>query len=85
MAEVTRWQLRSHVVDISKYNFAVTEVNPAFVWTRKDKEGRTEWNKLNQFANDGWELVSVTPITTAPASSQTFLLLYTFKRPVVES
>ncbi len=82
MAEVTRWKLWSHVVDISKSNFATTEVNPDFIWTRKDKEGRTEWDKLNQFANDGWELVSVAPITTALGSGQTYLLLYTFKRPV---
>jgi hypothetical protein len=82
MVAVTRWQLLPHVVSIAKANFATVEVDPAFVWTRKDKEGRTEWEKLNQFAADGWELVSVTPITTSPVGSQMNFLLYTFKRPM---
>ena len=82
MAEVTRWHLWAHVVNIAKSNFAVTNVDPAFIWSIKDKEGRTEWDKLQQFAADGWELVSVTPIVSAPASSQTYTLLYTFKRPI---
>jgi hypothetical protein len=83
MAEIIRWQLWAHVVNISTSNFATVTVDPALVWTKKDKQGRTEWEKLNQFAADGWELVSVTPIITSPISSQTFSLLYTFKRPLV--
>lgn len=82
MTDIIRWQLKSHVVDIAKVNFASVEVDPTFIWTRKDKEGRTEWDKLNQFAGEGWELVSVTPIVTSPASSAAFSLLYTFKRPM---
>jgi uncharacterized protein DUF4177 len=82
MAEVTRWEIWAHPVNITKVNFASIEVEPALIWTRKDKEGRTEWDKLQKFAADGWELVSVTPIVTASNLSHTSTLLYTFKRPV---
>ena len=82
MTETTRWQLWSHVVSITKANFRTVTVDPAHVWTIKDKEGRTEWDKLQQFAADGWELVSVTPITTTTTTSYTSTLLYSFKRPL---
>ncbi|MCX6083292.1 MAG: DUF4177 domain-containing protein [Chloroflexi bacterium] len=81
MENITRWQLQTHAVNIVKVGFTVPEINPTFIWERKDKEGKTDWDKLNKLANDGWELVSVTPIVTAH-SGQTFQLLYTFKRPL---
>ena len=82
MAEITRWQIMTHPVDITKFNFASVEVDPGFIWTRKDKDGRTEWDKLQQLSTEGWELVSVTPIVTASNLSHTSKLLYTFKRPM---
>ena len=82
MSSLTRWELKSRVVSIAQSNFAVTTVDPQLMWKRKDKEGQTDWEKLKQLAADGWELVSVTPIVTSPTSSQTFELLYTFKRPL---
>jgi hypothetical protein len=83
MAEVTCWELKCKAIDIVKSGFiGPSTVDPRFIWKEKDKDGQSEWDKLKQLASEGWELVSVTPITTAPASSQTFTLLYTFKRPV---
>jgi hypothetical protein len=82
MSSLTRWELKSRVVSIAESNFAVTTVDPKLMWKRKDKEGQTDLEKLKQLAADGWELVSVTPLVTCPASSQPFELLYTFKRPL---
>jgi hypothetical protein len=83
MSDVTRWELKSEAVNIVKSGFVgPSTVDPSFMWTEKDKQGHTQWEKLQKFAAEGWELVSVTPVTTAPASSQTFTLLYTFKRPL---
>lgn len=83
MADITRWELKMRTVDITEFSLlGVTTVDPKLVWKGKDKEGRSDWDKLKGLAAEGWELVSVTPITVAPNSGQTFTLLYTFKRPL---
>jgi hypothetical protein len=83
MSNITRWELKSEPVSIMKSGFvSPPTVDPSFMWTEKDKQGHTQWENLQKLAAEGWELVSVTPITTAPNHSQTFTLLYTFKRPL---
>jgi hypothetical protein len=83
MAEITRWQLKCRAIDIVKSGFvSPPTVDPRFIWKEKDKEGQSEWDRLQEIASEGWELVSVTPIHTAPDNNQTFTLLYTFKRPL---
>jgi hypothetical protein len=82
MPDVTRWQLWTHAVNITKANFASVTIDPSFVWTVKDKEGKTEWEKLQKLAADGWELISVTPIASVTSLGHTTTLLYTFKRPL---
>ena len=53
------------------------------LWTRKGRNtSKTDWDELKAMANDGWELVSVTPPTIAGGATTS--ILYTFKRPKVE-
>ena len=72
----------------------IEDGEPSSIWTKKDKGGSTEWDSLLKLANEGWELVSVTPVTSATYywqlygvrdaggwASSTRCLLYTFKRP----
>ena len=50
------------------------------VWKEQDERtGKTTWNVLEGIAKEGWELVSVTAITS---NGGTIRLLYTFKRPI---
>ena len=59
------------------------KVNASLVWTRKDKNtGKTDFDKLQELSAQGWELVSVTPITFTGSTRE---LLYTFKRPIEET
>ena len=58
--------------------------NPSEIWSRKDtKTGKSAWDDLKALASDGWELVSVTPISPPGyGAGITHYLLYTLKRPV---
>ena len=72
---MTAWELATHSADISAFGGPY----PSEVWTKKDKKtGKTAWDELRALAADGWELVSVVPITN---QGFTTYLLYTFKRP----
>jgi hypothetical protein len=52
-------------------------------WSLKDKKtGKTDWDKIQELPSQGWELVSVTPITVW--QGRTACLLYTFKRLIEE-
>ena len=82
MTVPTRWELLSYAINITQPSLTHAHVDPTFTLSLKDKDGKTEFDQLQQFAAEGWELVSVTPIATASATNQTFLLLYTFKRPI---
>lgn len=82
MTGLTRWELLSHAVNITQPDLAHAHVDPTYTLLKKEKDGKSEWDQLQQFAAEGWELVSVTPIATASATNQTFLLLFTFKRPI---
>ena len=82
MTQLTRWELLSYAVNITQPSLTHAHVDPMFTLSQKDKDGKTDWDQLQKFAAEGWELVSVTPIATTSATNQTFLLLYTFKRPI---
>ena len=82
MTQVTRWELMTFGANITKSNFATVTVDLSLLRTEKDKDGKTAWEKLQQLAADGWELVNVTPIVTASSLSYTSTLVYTFKRPM---
>ena len=52
---------------------------------KKSKDGKTTWDNIINLGEEGWELVSVTPITGNNADwSYTTYLVYTFKRPIEE-
>jgi DNA invertase Pin-like site-specific DNA recombinase len=76
---MTKWELKSMVCSISSEGF-IGGRDVSVIWSQKDRNtGKTNWDELKEIANDGWELVSVTPI--ASNQGTTIDLLYTFKRP----
>ncbi len=60
--------------------------DPSPVWTEADANGQTEWDHMMELGGQGWELVTVTPVTGywAGTPSATMGLVYTFKRPLPE-
>ncbi len=80
---MTKWELRTWPVNITKPGLPAHS-DPYVVWTDYDKEGKTAWDRFLTFADEGWELVSVTPIITTAQLGITGVLLYTFKRPKPE-
>jgi hypothetical protein len=83
-----KWQLNTYFVKIMAQKSEDKPVHgsspdPTLVWTRKRKDtGKTDWDGLQEFAAQGWELVSVTSIANPGESGCTFGLLYTFKKPL---
>lgn len=78
----TRWEYNAVQVFIRTAGL-VPQTDPSLVWTRKDKNGGTYWDSIQDLGADGWELVSVTAVTeNTSSSSYTNYLLYTFKRPL---
>jgi hypothetical protein len=74
-----KWELTTLYGDIKSGHVP----EPSKIWTIKDEKGMTTWDKLTKLANEGWELVSVTPINRKEIEgSSTAFLLYTLKRPI---
>jgi hypothetical protein len=54
---MTKWQLTTY--SARKFHHSIEGF-----WSVKDKKtGKTDWDKIQELASQGWELVSVTPIT----------------------
>ena len=57
-----QWELTTLVASIATgERFSV--IDPCAVWTVKEEDGKTAWDRLVAMADEGWELVSVTPIS----------------------
>ena len=52
------------------------------IWTKKNKDGSTDWHKIERAGLDGWELVNAIPITDSRGSTEKLLAI--FKRPLSE-
>ncbi len=78
---MTQWELTTLFAYIDTGGRLSVNIDPSAVWTVKGKDGKTSWDKLVAMANEGWELVSVTPISASTSAAYTSYLLYTFKRP----
>ncbi len=83
---MTKWELATYSVKI----LTGERSDPSYVWTKKDEEtDKSAWDNLTKMAAEGWELVSVTPISSLTifayeyrdVVTPTYYLLYTFKRP----
>ncbi len=77
---MTKWELEIYLsphIDVSVNEYLYS------LWEERDtKTGKRVGEDLQYMAAEGWELVSVTPITNN--NGATIRLLYTFKRPVEE-
>lgn len=79
-----KWEITAIVCK----NIFTTGLNPVLdgtqLWNRKIKgEDKTEWEMITCLAQQGWELICVTPLTGR--TGWTDQLLFTFKRPADES
>lgn len=68
-----KWDLATYYANIVDR----TGYDPSNIWTRKNADGKTDWDTLSDYALQGWELVSVTPID---CEGNTKYVLYSFKR-----
>ncbi len=85
---MTKWEYTAcvgHIRQVSPGERSYS-VLAQFIWTHKDKSGKTVWDTVQDFGKEGWELVSVTPIVESGSAgfAHTEDLLYTFKRPIEE-
>jgi hypothetical protein len=71
---VTVWEYSTLVVQIGSGEVSGAEA----IWTVKREHGLTDWERVVELGQQGWELVSITPIEV---NSDTEQLLYTYKRP----
>jgi hypothetical protein len=71
---MTRWAINSFLTQ----EFSS---DPSNIWTQRYTGRTTDYDEIMKLAEDGWELVSVTPLSK---SGRTHKLLYTFKRPIEE-
>jgi hypothetical protein len=55
--------------------------NAMALWEKKDKEGFTDLDSIRDYGEQGWELVSTSPIA---AAGTTTTVMFTFKRPKIE-
>jgi hypothetical protein len=74
-AETQKWDIK---VFVSKNATVSARKDASNLWKRKDKEGKSDLDRLREIASEGWELVSTTPLTFG---AQTEQVLFTFKRP----
>lgn len=72
------WELYSYVV--GNHGTFDGNVDATKIWGKKQPDGSSQWDDLQQIAKEGWELAGITPI--AWNNGVTRQLLYTFKRPL---
>lgn len=63
--------------DLTAYQVDIRGASATRIWAAEGAKTKS-WDDLKQMANNGWELVNVTPIA---CDGTTYSLLYTFKRP----
>ncbi len=74
---MTKWELTMLCVDVTHISYP----DPKKIWADKDKKtGKSTWDDLKELAADGWELVSVVPLSATHGI--TCMILYTLKRPL---
>ena len=85
MAQNWEYNIYSVYIRNGKGLLSFGSSDPSLVWKNKNQQGKTGWDELINYGKNGWELVSVTPITeNATEASYTSYLVYTFKRPIEE-
>lgn len=72
-----QWELAKYTAFLAHglHKFNVNDLD-----LKHPQTGKSLWDDLKSMAAQGWELVSVTPIS-GPEADCTTRLLYTFKRP----
>jgi hypothetical protein len=68
--EMKKWEINIFLANLG--------LDPSNLWNKKNKEGKSDFDKLLIMASEGWEPVSATPINTGGTTS---VVMFTFKRP----
>jgi hypothetical protein len=89
--KIIKWKYTAYLspirVSIGKnnYGFELFGSDASILWKEKSEDGKTSWNHLSDLGENGWELISVTPIAGGgdyeSGSIYTDALLFTFKKP----
>lgn len=84
---MTKWKYGYIIANIrgsEKRGLLTVPISDASLVSKIKMDGDiTAWDKVKEFGLDGWELVSVAPITENTAeASYTASLLYTFKKQI---
>jgi hypothetical protein len=74
----TSWELTMYLSRFLTGRGLSTQPDASKLWTEKNDDGTSDFTKIVAMSKDGWELVSVTPITGQ--SGETRHILFTFKR-----
>ena len=75
---MTKWEVTC--ITSQSLNLHIgTGLHVSDMWTQKGKDGTTTFDVVVQHAEEGWELVNVTPINE---DGTTRYILFTFKRPI---
>lgn len=78
-----------------KYNFCYAQIenedlftpnsNVTWIWTKRRNQTETAMAVIQRMGKEGWELVSVTPVSTTWGDNNSGLtrqILFTFKMPI---
>lgn len=73
-----------------KYHFYYTSIeidsmtsSTTMIWNKRENQQSPAVDDIQNLGTDGWELISVTPISTAAGRpGQTREILFTFKKPI---
>ena len=72
---MTTWEHMLLVSDIT----GMMKPNVNKVWEQKGKDGKADWDRIQQLGKEGWELVSSFPIATGNGAS--IQIVWALKRP----
>ena len=83
--KMQKWDYNFYVTSIQQEERVSFNSTASMVWTKRKNETVTAMDEIRKMGIEGWELVSVTPVSTSTGSDfagVTREILFTFKRPV---
>ncbi len=73
-----KWEIKMYTANITSGGIA-SMINPEYLMKKNKNDERTQWEIIEEFSSDGWELINVVPIAPYAGGSTTMLSFF-FKR-----